>query len=111
VEVRLVPIGGDRVAIGFAGLVDGPLDVPGAREEALRKAHACGYLGAEPGFDSAAAGSGDPGGPTPGTDSAPGASGSGPAAGASDSASGAPASYPAADDGSGAVYRREGDTR
>ncbi|WP_406288094.1 urease subunit gamma [Embleya sp. NBC_00896] len=48
VEVRLVPIGGARVAIGFAGLVDGPLDAPGAREEALRKAHACGYLGAEP---------------------------------------------------------------
>ncbi|MEU0933936.1 urease subunit gamma [Embleya sp. NPDC005971] len=48
VEVRLVPIGGARVAIGFAGLVDGPLDAPGALEEALRKAHACGYLGAEP---------------------------------------------------------------
>ncbi|MFE9257268.1 urease subunit gamma [Streptomyces sp. NPDC006879] len=44
-EVGLVPIGGDRVAIGFAGLVDGPLDAPGAREEALRKAAACGYLG------------------------------------------------------------------
>ncbi|MEU2181190.1 urease subunit gamma [Streptomyces thermolilacinus] len=46
-EVGLVPIGGDRVAIGFAGLVDGPLDAPGAREEALRRAAACGYLGAE----------------------------------------------------------------
>ncbi|MCX5192851.1 urease subunit gamma [Streptomyces sp. NBC_00249] len=45
-EVGLVPIGGDRIAIGFAGLVDGPLDAPGAREEALRKAAACGYLGA-----------------------------------------------------------------
>ncbi|MCF3960884.1 urease subunit gamma [Streptomyces fuscigenes] len=45
-EVGLVPIGGDRVAIGFAGLVDGPLDAPGAREEALRRAAACGYLGA-----------------------------------------------------------------
>ncbi|SEE51774.1 urease subunit gamma [Streptomyces sp. Ag109_O5-10] len=44
-EVGLVPIGGDRVAIGFAGLVDGPLDAPGAREEALRRAAACGYLG------------------------------------------------------------------
>ncbi|MGY4979680.1 urease subunit gamma [Streptomyces sp. 900105755] len=44
-EVGLVPIGGDRVAIGFAGLVDGPLDTPGAREEALRRAAACGYLG------------------------------------------------------------------
>ncbi|MDK0522452.1 urease subunit gamma [Streptomyces sp. ML-6] len=46
VEVGLVPIGGDRIAIGFAGLVDGPLDAPGAREEALRRAAACGYLGA-----------------------------------------------------------------
>ncbi|MER5613086.1 urease subunit gamma [Streptomyces sp. NPDC002215] len=45
VEVGLVPIGGARVAIGFAGLVDGPLDAPGAREEALRRAAACGYLG------------------------------------------------------------------
>ncbi|MFJ2768815.1 urease subunit gamma [Streptomyces sp. NPDC087300] len=45
-EVGLVPIGGARVAIGFAGLVDGPLDAPGAKEEALRKAAACGYLGA-----------------------------------------------------------------
>ncbi|MEW2301701.1 urease subunit gamma [Streptomyces sp. NPDC006655] len=44
-RVGLVPIGGDRVAIGFAGLVDGPLDAPGAREEALRRAAACGYLG------------------------------------------------------------------
>jgi len=44
-EVGLVPIGGERVAIGFAGLVDGPLDAPGAREEALRRAAACGYLG------------------------------------------------------------------
>ncbi|WKX72791.1 urease subunit gamma [Streptomyces sp. XD-27] len=47
VEVGLVPIGGARIAIGFAGLVDGPLDAPGAREEALRTAAACGYLGAE----------------------------------------------------------------
>ncbi|MEW2515144.1 urease subunit gamma [Streptomyces sp. NPDC046870] len=45
-EVGLVPIGGERVAIGFAGLVDGPLDAPGAQEEALRRAAACGYLGA-----------------------------------------------------------------
>ncbi|MET9610904.1 urease subunit gamma [Streptomyces sp. NPDC006512] len=45
VEVGLVPIGGDRIAIGFAGLVDGPLDAPGAKEEALIRAAACGYLG------------------------------------------------------------------
>ncbi|MER8048143.1 urease subunit gamma [Streptomyces sp. NPDC094032] len=47
-EVGLLPIGGARVAIGFAGLVDGPLDAPGAKEEALRRAVACGYLGADP---------------------------------------------------------------
>ncbi|MEU1895441.1 urease subunit gamma [Streptomyces pristinaespiralis] len=46
-EVGLVPIGGDRIAIGFAGLVDGPLDAPGAKDEALRRAAACGYLGVE----------------------------------------------------------------
>ena len=43
-RVALVPIGGRRVVIGFAGLVDGPLDEPGARERALEKARACGYL-------------------------------------------------------------------
>jgi urease subunit gamma/beta len=46
-EVGFVPIGGERIAIGFAGLVDGPLDAPGAKEEALRRAAACGYLGVE----------------------------------------------------------------
>jgi urease subunit gamma/beta len=44
----LVPIGGARVAIGFAGLVDGPLDAPGALEAALARASAQGYLGAAP---------------------------------------------------------------
>ena len=44
--VSLVPIAGQRVAIGFAGLVDGPLDAPGAREAALERARACGYRGA-----------------------------------------------------------------
>ena len=48
VAVTLLPIGGARVAIGFAGLVDGPLDAPGARRTALERAAACGYLGAEP---------------------------------------------------------------
>ncbi|HET9170938.1 MAG TPA: urease subunit gamma [Actinospica sp.] len=47
VHVELVPIGGERVAIGFAGLVDGPLDEPGAKERALAKAVACGYLSTE----------------------------------------------------------------
>ncbi|MGW5683659.1 urease subunit gamma [Nonomuraea sp. NPDC003754] len=46
VEVELVAIGGARSAVGFAGLVDGPLDAPGAKEEALRRARACGYEGA-----------------------------------------------------------------
>jgi urease subunit gamma/beta len=46
VSVELVPIGGDRVVIGFAGLVDGPLDAPGAKDGALRAAAARGYLGA-----------------------------------------------------------------
>ena len=45
-EAPLVPIGGARVAIGFAGLVDGPLDAPGAREAALARAAQQGYLGA-----------------------------------------------------------------
>jgi urease subunit gamma/beta len=43
VQVALVPIGGARIAIGFSGLVDGPLDAPGAREAALTRARAEGY--------------------------------------------------------------------
>lgn len=43
-EVPLAPITGQRITIGFAGLVDGPLDAPGARETALQRAHATGYL-------------------------------------------------------------------
>ena len=43
-SVGLTPIGGARVAIGFAGLVDGPLDGPGAKESALTKARATGFL-------------------------------------------------------------------
>lgn len=46
VTAPLVPIGGARIAIGFAGLVDGPLDAPGAKESALARAAAQGYLGA-----------------------------------------------------------------
>jgi urease subunit gamma/beta len=45
-QVALVDYGGDRVVIGFAGLVDGPLDAPGARDRALELARAKGYLGA-----------------------------------------------------------------
>lgn len=43
VSVALSDIAGARVIVGFAGFVDGPLDAPGAREEALRRARACGY--------------------------------------------------------------------
>ncbi len=47
VDVGLRPIGGERIVIGFAGLVDGPLDAPGAREAGLARARATGYLGAD----------------------------------------------------------------
>lgn len=43
VRVGLVPIGGARIAIGFSGLVDGPLDAPGAREAAVTRAKSEGY--------------------------------------------------------------------
>ena len=59
VPVTLVPIGGERIVIGFAGLVDGPLDAPGARDAALERARACGYLDAPgPGTPRGAAGDG-----------------------------------------------------
>ncbi len=45
VTVQLVPITGDRVLIGFAGLVDGPLDEPGMKERAMERARTLGYLG------------------------------------------------------------------
>jgi urease subunit gamma/beta len=57
VHVTLVPIGGARVAVGFAGLVDGPLDAPGQRDKALERAAACGYLGTEQYVASALGGS------------------------------------------------------
>ena len=47
VGVRLVPFGGERVVVGFSGLVDGPLDAPGAREAALERARIFGYESAE----------------------------------------------------------------
>jgi len=43
-SVSLAAISGDRVVIGFAGLVDGPLDAAGAKEAALTKARATGFL-------------------------------------------------------------------
>lgn len=45
-SVPLVPIAGSRVVLGQAGLVNGPLDAPGARERALELARSRGYLGA-----------------------------------------------------------------
>ena len=63
VEVALVPIGGARVVVGFAGLVDGPLDAPGARERALEKARACGFAGS--GTPEGAGAPGTPGGAVP----------------------------------------------
>ncbi|MFG2844259.1 urease subunit gamma [Kitasatospora sp. NPDC048296] len=50
-QVELTPIGGDRIVIGFAGLVDGPLDAPGACEAALTRAHVAGYLDTGPTTD------------------------------------------------------------
>ena len=46
ITVALRPFGGARVAFGFSGLVNGPLDAPGAREAALALAAERGYLGA-----------------------------------------------------------------
>jgi urease subunit gamma/beta len=42
--IGLMPIGGARVAVGFAGLVDGPLDDPAVRTAALQRAAEFGYL-------------------------------------------------------------------
>lgn len=47
-ETRVVgvrPLGGRRIAYGFAGLVNGPLDAPGALEDALARGRDRGYLG------------------------------------------------------------------
>ena len=46
-SVQLTPYRGQRVVVGFAGLVDGPLDEPGAREAALARARERGYLDTE----------------------------------------------------------------
>ncbi|WP_420132327.1 urease subunit beta [Rhodopseudomonas sp.] len=45
-SVRLVPIAGHRVVRGQAGLVNGPLDDASAKDAALERARARGYLGA-----------------------------------------------------------------
>ncbi|WP_328321541.1 urease subunit beta [Kribbella sp. NBC_00382] len=44
VRVELAPIRGERVVIGFAGLVDGALDEPGMFEQALGRARDWGFL-------------------------------------------------------------------
>jgi urease subunit gamma/beta len=44
--VRVTPIAGARVVRGHGGLVDGPLDAPGARDAALALARDRGYRGA-----------------------------------------------------------------
>ena len=44
VEVTLIPFGGERVIVGFSGLVDGPLDAEGALDAAMARAQATGFL-------------------------------------------------------------------
>jgi urease subunit gamma/beta len=46
-KAPLMPIGGDRIAIGFAGLVDGALDDDAVRQRAYQRATEFGYLGME----------------------------------------------------------------
>ena len=46
-QVQLRPFAGARVAYGFSGLVNGPLDAPGAQQAALVRAAQRGYLGAD----------------------------------------------------------------
>jgi urease subunit gamma/beta len=45
-EVRVVPFGGARIVRGHGGLVDGPLDAPGALDAAMALALERGYEGA-----------------------------------------------------------------
>jgi urease subunit gamma/beta len=48
VDVHVTPFAGERVIVGFSGLVDGPLDAPGALEVALERAAATGFLDHDP---------------------------------------------------------------
>jgi len=57
--VGLIPLGGRREAIGLNGLVDGPLDSPGARETALARARDRGFLDAPASSSSAPAPGGE----------------------------------------------------
>lgn len=45
-DIELVPYAGKRIAVGFAGLANGPLDEDGAKEAALEAARQQGYKGA-----------------------------------------------------------------
>ncbi len=60
VRVTLAPFGGERVVIGFSGLVDGPLDAPGMRAAALERARALGFLGASAEEDAGEPGASGP---------------------------------------------------
>lgn len=46
-RVNLVEIGGTREGYGLNGLVEGPMDEPGKKEAALKKAVQLGFMGAE----------------------------------------------------------------
>ena len=48
VEVELIPIEGERILIGFAGIVDGSLDQPNGLKKALHLLEEAGYLTGEP---------------------------------------------------------------
>ncbi|QZA88478.1 urease subunit beta [Salinarchaeum sp. IM2453] len=43
-DVTLVSIGGNRIIRGMAGLVDGPVDDPDVREQAIERAREQGYF-------------------------------------------------------------------
>ena len=51
VDVPVRPIGGDRIAVGTTGLVEGALDDPEVRSGALAALRACGYLDVVEGAD------------------------------------------------------------
>jgi urease subunit gamma/beta len=51
VQVALIPFGGERVIVGFSGLVDGPLDAEGGLEAAMARARATGFLDHDRGSD------------------------------------------------------------
>ncbi len=48
VEVNLIPIEGDRILIGFAGIIDGELDQPNGLVKAIARLSEFGYLSGEP---------------------------------------------------------------